>query len=527
MSETIRTYAGAGHAPVRRRRRFSLRGKAIFLFIVLLIVAYAWWATRDTCPIMRLIPADQTYQVFAGDVLRTRDVLAQSKLLQALPPESGFGDLSAMLSGGTGIPEWILNNLMPDLCAVSGKDLRVLGDALFVTRMTRVGRLLMKLSRLMPGVESDPAGGLGLSRFSTGGQGSRRAAYFAVRGRVLAVSPSRNALIRALTLRPEDAETPQKMVDALAGVSANDLHAILNLKPEDPLGGAFDTLTIAARVEPASWRIKLSGLFRKEWRGQFDGFLEDLTPVELIAPLEGMIQISANFSKPLRDLWSIAAEFAGKRDEAESLWQKWSTPAPDAPLAPGQFATALLGQLGPGIRVSLCGVDLNEMLPVPQVAATLDADPEAVSALFSTLPPLAGGADRYSMKPQYDASTNCVRWPLVGGPSMEPTAGVIGDALIISSSRTIAETLLNAGLKEQKLPQKGNLYVTLQPNACATAIVDLAAFLAENGLLKGYTPERVQQTAAPWLATASAVKEITAIAACEKGEVTLDLAITQ
>jgi hypothetical protein len=523
MSESVRTYAGAGHAPVRRRRRFSLRGKAIFLFIVLLVVAYAWWATRDTCPIVRLIPADQTYQVFAGDVLRTRDVLAQSKLLHALPPESGFGDLSAMLSGGTGIPEWILNNLMPDLCAVSGKDLKTFGDALFVTRMTRVGCLLMKFSRLMPGVGPDLAGGLRLSRFSKG----ETSAYFAVRGRVLAVSPSRNALIRALTLRPEDAETPQKMVDALAGVSANDLHAILNLKPEDPLGGALDTLMIAARVEPASWRIRLSGVLRKEWRGQFDGFLEDLTPVELIAPPEGMLQISANFSKPLRDLWSIAAEFAGKRDEAESLWQKWSTPIPDAPLAPEQFATALLGQLGPGIRVSLCGIDLNEMLPVPRIVATFDADPEAVSALFSTLPPLAAGAGRYSMKPQYDAAINCIRWPLIGGPSMEPTAGIFGDALIISSSRTIAETLLNAGLKEQKLPQKGNLYVTLQPNACATAIIDLAVLLAENGLLKGYTPDRVQQTAAPWLATASAVKEITAIAACEKGQVTLDLAITQ
>ena len=150
-----------------------------------------------------------------------------------------------------------------------------------------------------------------------------------------------------------------------------------------------------------------------------------------------------------------------------------------------------------------------------------------MSVLFSALPPLAAGAGRYSMKPQYDASMNCVRWPLVGGPSMEPTAGIFGNALLISSSRTIAETLLNAGRKEQKLPQKGNLYVTLQPNACATAIVDLAALLAENGLLKGYTPDRVQQTAAPWLATASAVKEVTAIAACEKGEVTLDLAITQ
>jgi hypothetical protein len=129
------------------------------------------------------------------------------------------------------------------------------------------------------------------------------------------------------------------------------------------------------------------------------------------------------------------------------------------------------------------------------------------------------------MQPQYDAAAKCVRLPLIGGPSMEPTAGIIGDTLLVSSSRTVAEALLNAGGKEEKLPQPGNLYLTLQPQACAEALINLATLLAENSMLKGFTPDRVQQVAAPWLAGASAVKDITAFARCKNGEVILDLAM--
>jgi hypothetical protein len=519
MSETVRIYTGIGNAPVRRRRKLSTRAKGIFFLLVLLVAAYAWWVTRDTYPIERLIPAGQTYQIFAGDLFRMRDALAQSKILKALPPEAGLGDISATLSGNVGIPEWILNNLIPDLCIASGKDLRTLADALFVTRMTRIGCLLTKFAILIPDVGAERAGGLNLLHISPEG------IYFAVRGRILAASRSRDALIRALTVRPEDAEPREAMIGILTGISANDLLISLSLKPNDPLADAFDRLNLTARIEPASWRIKCSGALRKEWRERLGGFVEDLAPTELMAPPEGILQISANFNKPMSGLWPVAAELAGKRSEAESLWRAWSTPAPDAPLGPAQIGTALVGQLGPGIRISWCGFDLNEMVPVPQVVATFDADPEAISAMFTSLPPLASGADRYSMKPQYDVSMKCVRWPLVGGPSMEPTAGIIGNVLLISSSRTIAETFLNAGPTKLRLSQKGNLYLTLEPGACAKALVDLAALLAENDLLKGYTPDRVRQTAAPWMTVASAVKDITVIAACEKGEVTLDLAV--
>ncbi len=518
MSETVRSYTGSGHGPPPRRRGLFARGKMIFLILVVLLAVYGWWASRDSCPVEDLIPADQAYQVFAVDILGVRNTLAQSKVLGTLPPEAGLGDAVA-LSGNLGVPAWVLNNLAPNICAVSGKDVRALSDPLVVTRMTRVGCLFMKLHCVMPWVECETAGGLHLSRIRDAG------VYFATRGRALAISPSRDALIRALTLRSEDSMTREAMAGAVRDMSSEDLVGTLLLHPEDPLGEACDELRFAVRIEAASLRIKCSGVLRKEWREQFGGFIEELAPVELMTPPEGILQVSMNFNKPVRDLWSVAAQLAGVSSEAEALWRKWSTPPQDAAPGPVQAAMALLGQLGPGVRMSWQGIDLNEMLPVPQIVVTLDADPEALLAIFSALPPLGGGAERYAMQPQYDAAAKCVRLPLIGGPSMEPTAGIIGDTLLVSSSRTVAEALLNSGGKAEKLPQPGNLYFTLQPQACAEALINLAALLAENSMLKGFTPDSVQQVAAPWLAGASAIKDITAFARCKNGEVTLDLAM--
>ena len=519
MSETVRSYTGNAHGPAPRRRRFSVRGKVLFLVFVVLLIGYGWWTTRDSYPIENLIPADQAYQVLAVDILGARDALVQSKMLKALPPEAGLGDVAGLLAGNLGIPEWVLNNLVPNVCVLSGKDVRTFGDPLLVTRMTRVGCLLMKLHCMMPGIECEPAGGLHLSRVRDAG------VYVARRGRVLALSPSREALIRALTLRREDGVTRESMAGAFREASSGDLVGTLSLGSGDPLGGVFDKLRFAVRIESASARIKCSGVLRKEWRDRLGGFIEDLAPAELMAPPEGIVQVSMNFGKPIRDLWSVAAQLAGMGGEAEALWQKWSTPPRDAAPGLAQMAAALFGQLGPGIRVSWRGIDLNEMVPAPQVVATFDADPEAVLAVFGALPPLAGDATRYAMQPQYDAAAKCVRLPLVGGPSMEPTAGIIGDTLLVSSSRTLAEALLSAGPKEEKLPQPGNLYAVMQPQACAEALANLASLFAENSLLKGYSPASVQAAAAPWLGCASAVKDITAFALCENGEVELDLAI--
>ena len=54
--------------------------------------------------------------------------------------------------------------------------------------------------------------------------------------------------------------------------------------------------------------------------------------------------------------------------------------------------TMLAGPQGPGIRMSLHGVDVNEIFPMPEVVALLDADTDAVSAAFAATPPLPADA---------------------------------------------------------------------------------------------------------------------------------------
>lgn len=519
MSETVRSYTGSAHGPAPRHRRFSRRGKITLALLLFAIFGCGLWATRDTYRIEDLVAADQTYQVLATDTFGIRDALAESKLVKALPPQAGLGDAAGVLAGDFGVPEWVLNNLAPNVCVVSGKDVQTFRDPLLITRMSHVGCLLMMAHGFLPGVECEAAGGLHLSRLRDAG------VYFARRGRLLALSPSRDALIRALTLRSEDAVSHETMAGMIKEAGGGNLIGTFLLGPEDPLGTVFEKLRFAVHVEGASIRVKCSGALCPEWSVAHDGFFQDLAPAELMTPPEGMLRISMNLSKPIGDVWPIIAQLAGEGAEAEALWRQWSTPPQGTAPGPAQIALAFLGHLGPGLSLGWAGVDLNEMFPAPQLVAAFEANRDEVQTAFSALPPLAADATRYAMTPQYDAAAKCVRLPLIGGPSLEPTAGLIGDTLLVSSSRTIAETLLGAGITNEKLKQPGNLYVTMRPQACAEALVSLASVFAENDLLKGYSRESLQTAAAPWVACASAVKDVTALARCQGGGVELNLSI--
>jgi hypothetical protein len=515
MSETDRSYTGTH--PVRprglgKKRRY---GRIVFGILVPALIGYGYWTTRDNYPLHGFIPADQAYQVFAKDLVAQRGRLAESKVWQALPSPLGMSEIPKLLRANFGMPEWVLNNLAPNVCCVSGKDLTRFRDALFVSRMTRIGCFLQKFSRWAPGIERDPAGGLRLW------QARDAAIYFAVRGRLLLISPSRDALIRALTLRPQDAASAENFARYGAGTGAEDLTGIIAPSPNDPLGRVFQSMGFALRVGATEVRLKCRG----DLRAGRESLAGIVSPQELAAPPDGMLTLSLNLGRPLNEVWKAAVETLGKGEQVEKLWKEWSTSAEGAVAPPIQFATALLGALGPGIRLNWCGVDLNEMVPMPEIVATIDADPEAVTKIFASLPPLSDGPERYSLRPQYDAQVRRVYLPLIGGPAMTPTAGLFGKSLLISSSQTRAEAVLSGAASETKLAQPGNAYLCIKPHACLDAARSIAALLAENQLLKGYTPETLQTFAKPWLDSASVVQQITALAACDKGELTVEVTV--
>ena len=529
MSDTLRTLAGTdlsrrhrAYTGLSRRRREPLGcWRVLFILFAILFVLfiYAAWTTRDACPMESVIPSGQAYQVFANDVFSKRGKMADSMVWRVPPASLGVSDIPLKLKQDLHAPEWILNNLVPGACHISGNDLTAGRDLLFVTKTTRVGCLLLKFRRFIPGVKRDWAGGLNLCSYKDAG------AYFAVRGRILLVSRSRNALIRALTLDRSEAIEAGTVAKTLSESGGEDLRGMISFLPDDPLGNVLKDISFALRMDTREARLKCRGVLRPEWAKQVWGLLADLTPRTLLAPPKGMIEISLNLNKPVRELWTALGYATGNAEKFEQLWAEWSGTPPEGASGLPQVVTSFLAPLGPGIRLAWYGADLNEMIPVPEIVATLDASPDIMLNAFAAIPPAPPGAGPYDMYAHYEPEKKCVYVPLIGGPSLEPTAAAYGESLLISSSRAVADALLNKGPQAKELPQPGNLYIHIYPKPCIDTILAFAKMIAEYDFLKGYTVEKLEAETAPWIEAAGRVEDITAQAAYEGGEVRAELKV--
>ncbi|HEO69664.1 MAG TPA: hypothetical protein ENN80_00255 [Candidatus Hydrogenedentes bacterium] len=534
MADVLRTYDPKQYKPLRssHRRKSRKRGSGcgLLLMVLLALTAYGYWASRDTYPMARLIPRDQAFRVFAADLLNKRERLAASQFWSAIPPSWGLQRTPDMLREDFGLPVWVINNLVGPLCQLSGNDMEHLDDALFVTRMRRIGCLVEKLHWLKPGIERDHAGGLKLRYIED------EALFYAVRGRILVASPSRDALINALTLREENAFDETSLAQAGKESREEDFHGAFAFAGEGtptPCGeGAahvremLSALSFSVQVTQENARVTCRAAFRPTWHKRLGSLLQGLSPQTLRAPPEGMAGISAHFGKPVAEVWDgLAAAFEAPPD-LDYLWAGWKVQVGHDEAMDeraGRFLMGMVGPLGPGLRLSWCGMDLNEMLPMPELAATFDAAPEEIASAFDALPPLPEGIAAWEPCPRYDRAARRAYLPLFGGPSVEPTVVAHGDMLLVSTSRSIADALAGAPTPTAALETPGNLYLRVQPPLCADAIYQTGILLVENDLLEGYDAESFEEAMRPWLERSGLIRDLRVLLAYEDGEVTGDL----
>ena len=514
--DTIRSYTSNSRNFMKNRhhRFFCFRN---MLIVLSLFMAYVWWTTRDTYPMERLIPSDQKFMIYANDILSRRGTLAASQIWKALPDNHGIVSIPEMLGRDLEMPAWLLNNLVPNACHVSGKDLKAFDDVLFVSRMTTLGCFLTQFRNWAPSISRDPAGGLNINYHGSTGF------YFAVRGRALLLSRSRETLIHALTLRTEDGLKAGSIEQERQASGAEDLRGTVAFLPDDPLGNVFQSFSFAVRVEPTGARIKCRAALRPEWLNSIGENPETLKPATLIAPPDGLAGCSVNMGRSLRDTWLLMGKLCGQPSKYEQLWNSWedSSGNPSNALA---VVLKTLGPLGPGIRMTWQGLDLNEMIPVPELVATLDAEPTALSSTLEALPAPPEGIQPWSSFPQYDAKTKRVTASLFGGPSLQPVAGITGNALLIASSRTRGETLLAETQPPPTLPQLGNLFFCAKPRQCFDSFLQLAQLLAENHLLKNdLSPETLPSALAKWQTMFSTLDNLSLFSTYENGELTAEL----
>jgi hypothetical protein len=447
--------------------------------------------------------------ITANRLLENRDAVAASQVWTTLPERFRAGDVRQAITYNMGMPEWVLNNLLPETCHLAANDLKQFSDVLLVSRMTRFGCLIERIYRHLPGVEEDWAGGLNLRR------ARKSDLYYAVRGRALAVSKSRDNLIKALTLRPEDAVKAEDLAEAAKRNGDSQFWGSLALKQEDPMGNLFEHIGYKLKVEPDGAVLNMEATLRQELKDSLGENFKELRPRKLIAPPDGILKISADFGMPLANLWNLLGK---------NPIQQWLAAEASADKQSLMATLAgMLGPMGPGMRLAWRGMDLNQVVPMPQMVGIFDTAPGTTPAAWQTLPPMS------QMQPldyaaRYDAATQWLRIPIMG--DVQIVAVPYGDGVFAATGDELANEFLAQPVQPQTLTEQGNLYIEARPQECLKSISDAAALLAEARVLRNQTPESVGQWAAPLLRQTSNIKAITLSAACGESQLDMQIRLT-
>jgi len=513
MSDAVRNYSGSGgvRRKTRRQRLGALRN--LLLLFLLPLAAYLWWTTRDAWDMAQLIPGRQTYQLYANDFLNNRGTIAQSRVWQLLPEETALAQARVSMLDNFGLPEWVLNNVVHGLSHVSGNDLDDFSDVLFITKMTRVGVLLERLHRFIPEIRREHAGGLKLRQVEDAG------VWYAVRGRVLLITPDRDTLIRSLTLKGDDTVGSAALAagrDALR--AGEDIFGRIDLREGDPWSDTLEALEIKVWVEEDALRVACQGALSPSWREWLLPVLVDASPQPLHAPPSGIVELSANFGKPLPRLW----------DGLQAVLDL------DAPLPPpgdwlrgiqpddGPDTAGLLGELmlhtGNGWRLSWTGVDELAFAPMPAFAASIDVDPAAAEERLTLAAEFGEGLGLAT-----DAETGLLHMPLIGGPALEPAVALRGTQLLLGTSREAARSLVQQPPPRATLTEAGTLFARIRPAPLIEAAASAGHELAVIGALRGHTADSWASTTDIWAETAQRIRDITALVAHENGIIRFEM----
>jgi hypothetical protein len=449
--------------------------------------------------------------------------VAESSIWASAPKSTGLDKIPQLLRQDLGMPEWVLRNLVSGDCFITGNDIRDFHDVVVLTRMSRIGCALQWATRFVPEIKRDSAGGLALRKLDNPD------VYFAVRGRILVLSPSREAITRALTLAPKDALPVDVLAREAEQSGQSDLSGVVEFSETDPMGDVFSNLEFTLSVDPTAVRAQSRGTLRDAWIERGGDLLAGLSPKQLLKPPDGWCQVSGDFGKPLRDVLFFLARNIPQLQPLEAQWQQWESLPLTADNAASSIAPVLarvLGPSGPGWTLSLVGADMNEIFPVPLLAGTFGAEQMTDESLAALLPPLPPAAKPWDSIPRFDQERKVMLVPMIGGPSMQPTFGLRDKLLVASSSQTVAEGLLASPETAKTLQDAGNLYMRITPLPIVQTVDKLATMLGQYDLLKGETPESAREKLKQWATTAEKIQDISVLLGCEGARLMVDFGMS-
>ena len=510
----MRSYArpGSGSRSSFRRRGGSGVLRLVFPFFAVagvVFLLYAWRVTRDSHAMTDFVPLERRAEIFAPNLLTQGDKIAGFRGWRTLPEDHPWRQASAALNREWDYPDWYLRNLVGARTYISSSDVSSFSNAVFVTRMTAVGTLFERLRGWLPATEVDRAGGLNLRHLREDNL------YYAVRGRVLLLSPSRRALIRALTLGPEERADARAIENAFTTLGAADLAGRFRLGPEDQWGGWLDTISFALHMDADETLVRYTAELREDTESPLHQLVAGARPVALPASLPGAASIAMDFGAPLDALWPAFGELFGSPTMTAERWQQWRR-GDEGTLGPP--LTALAAKTGPTVRLAWRGVSLVDLIPAPQLVMFASTGEKVFAEWAAQLPapPDVSDTAYRAPAPYFDADSNIAVLPWRGGPDLTPAVSVADEGLLAVSSRTLLPDVLKVASSNEKTIN-GNFHGRVQPADLLEDIAQLGVAWVEAGLLDVANAEAFDRSMARWRERTQDVTELVVTAACDGG----------
>lgn len=511
MNDALRSYSrplGLPKTGKRMRRIGPRRWPRYAAVIGLLLFVYALWISRDSQPMDRFIPRESAYRLYLTDTLKKRGAVLNSPVWPAIDGAPLLSDIPDLFEVDLGLAEWILNNTIGGRSVLFGDDVERFEDAVLVSRMTRVGRIIERLRRFSSSAQIDRAGGLDL-RFMPVPE-----AYYAIRGRTILFSRSRQALIEAVTLHTKESIDRDVFAAAFRGAGVEDLRGVLSLRPDDVFGGYFQHVSFALRVTDHDGRLTVRARLADDIEHRLGPLLEGVSPAVLPAPAPGLASISINFGKPVEDAWTGLGSLIDSPVFDPIQIREWKSADLDGPAPLGPFLAQTLAQDGPAFSVSWTGVNRNEIVPTPAVVARVESQ--------RTLQELVESPGSGEIGLLFDESAGIVTIPFAGGTSLQPK--------ILQSSDGFTFTLGDSQSFQLSTPEPvedpANLALFVDTREAVAAAVDYGRLLAENGMLKGHTAASFADKADEWTERANRIDEIRVVGRYDDGDVVLNVRVT-
>ncbi len=478
MSETLRVYSEINRRRRKRRSSFIKFLLQIFLLVIILLVGWWLWLSRDLYPVEKFIPTSPNFQVFSPQLMQNHNILAQSALWALVEPSSSAYEVKKLLSDQQKIPLWVFKHLIYDFFYLSANDLETFEDYLLIVRLSRIGCMLEKIFSWSSIVESDWAGGLNLKYLP------QQKVYYARKGRILLLSPSRETLIQSITKKEADNSGAVLTTELIE----NQGHYLAwgTVKPTwKDLQRFIPQISFHLAITPTQLGIKCETEINPDTETLWSILLTEIVSGPLQEPPDTLLSCSIDTGVPLKT-WIHAFEtIPGTNDVL-------------APINPMELSfTDWIKTFSPLLNnqfyIAFDTFYTDEIVPfIPKYCVIAKTQPNICENAIQTIlnPSIIVLGEKNKAIPSSNPDEFIV--PLMGSSQVDLHIQCSNDQLVFANNNELKDSLVEH-IKSGKIGSEGNysFIIKFKPDMCITEINNVISVLKESNILRFHNPEEI------------------------------------